>query len=425
MSTLKKNLEKKINLTINTWKQLKEGMKDREKAHEISVFITDLGLLAALLNKDYVSEQAVSFVEDMYGQIYMSFSKKFTEKTDEAKAVDNNKETGFIKYGESDETTDHIKGITGKMLEEYLASKDKLKEQIEFKNNKDVGVKLGFEESYIKEDVKEYLKDLVGDDVEITDKIVDEYISAQNKLEERREFKKKTKGQVVKRVPPAPAGVDEIVSAMGMGDDLAKEFSVKRAKPLFVDVKKEGPVTKMTHKTPGRFVEELDWVKDIFNGKHPSFKDIPYEEMNQVTIDALNDYLSKEEMPITTKQIIHDYITNLINNSKPIDTTSISKEEIDNVIKNCSYCLDTEQKIPEKRVAWLSTVDKLEKLIGKLTTEKLSLNRRLTMAKRALGLAMDKVYSMDTEEIIKGTVYTDEENLKKEFEKLFSHKKYY
>jgi hypothetical protein len=47
------------------------------------------------------------------------------------------------------------------------------------------------------------------------------------------------------------------------------------------------------------------------------------------------------------------------------------------------------------------------------------------MAKRALELAMDKVYSMDTEEIIKGTVYTDEENLKKEFEKLFSHKKYY
>ena len=402
MSTLKKNLEKKINLTINTWKQLKEGMKDREKAHEISVFITDLGLLAALLNKDYVSDQAVSFVEDMYGQIYMSFSKKFTEKTDEAKAVDNNKETGFIKYGESDETTDHIKGITGKMLEEYLTSKDKLKEQIEFKNNKDVGVKLGFEEG-IKEDVKEYLKDLVGDDVEITDKIVDEYIAAQNKLEERREFKKKTKGQVVKRVPPAPAGVDEIVSAMGMDDDFAKEFSVKRAKPLFVDVKKEGPVTKMTHKTPGRFVEELDWVKDIFNGKHPSFKDIPYEEMNQVTTDALNDYLSKEEMPITTKQIIHDYITNLINNSKPIDTTSISKE----------------------RVAWLSTVDKLEKLIGKLTTEELSLNRRLTMAKRALELAMDKVYSMDTEEIIKGTVYTDEENLKKEFEKLFSHKKYY
>jgi len=192
-----------------------------------------------------------------------------------------------------------------------------------------------------------------------------------------------------------------------------------------VDVKKEGPVTKMTHKTPGRFVEELDWVKDIFNGKHPSFKNLPHEELNQVTIDALNDYLSKEEMPITTKQIIHDYITNLINNSKPIDTTSISKEEIDNVIKKCSYCLDTEQKIPEKRVAWLSTVDKLEKLIGKLTTEELSLKRRLTMAKRALELAMDKVYSMDTEEIIKGTVYTDEENLKKEFEKLFSHKKLY
>ena len=401
MSTLKKNLEKKINLTINTWKQLKEDMKDRKKAYEISVFITDLGLLVALLNKDYVSEQAVSFVEDMYGQIYMSFNKKFTEKTDEAKAVDNNKETGFIKYGNGDETSDHIKGITNKMLDEYLTAKDKLKEQIEFKN-KDVGVKLGFEEG-IKEDVKEYLKDLVGDDVEITDKIVDEYIAAQNKLEERREFKKKTKGQVVKRVPPAPAGVDEIVSAMGMDDSFAKEFSVKRAKPLFVDVKKEGPVTKMTHKTPGRFVEELDWVKDIFNGKHPSFKNLPHEELNQVTIDALNDYLSKEEMPITTKQIIHDYITNLINNSKPIDTTSISKE----------------------RVAWLSTVDKLEKLIGKLTTEKLSLNRRLTMAKRALGLAMDKIYSMDTEEIIKGTVYTDEENLKKEFEKLFSHKKYY
>lgn len=351
MSTLKKNLEKKINLTINTWKQLKEGMKNREKAHEISVFITDLGLLAALLNKDYVSEQAVSFVEDMYGQIYMSFNKKFTEKTDEDKAVDNNKETGFIKYGDGDETSDHI--------------------------------------SCVKEDIKEYLKYLVGDDVEITDKIVDEYIAAQNKLEERREFKKKTKGQVVKRVPPAPAGVDEIVSAMGMDDDFAKEFSVKRAKPLFVDVKKEGPVTKMTHKTPGRFVEELDWVKDIFNGKHPSFKNIPHEELNKVTTDALNDYLSKEEMPISTKQIIHDYITNLINNSKSIDTTSISKEEIDNVIKKYSYCLDTEQKIPTKRVAWLSTVDKLEKLIGKLTTEELSLNRRLTMAKKALELAME------------------------------------
>lgn len=426
MSTLKKNLEKKINLTINTWKQLKEGMKNREKAHEISVFITDLGLLAALLNKDYVSEQAVSFVEDMYGQIYMSFNKKFTEKTDEDKAVDNNKETGFIKYGDGDETSDHIKGITNKMLNECLEKKKVFAEQISFKNNKD------YDERCIKEDIKEYLKYLVGDDVEITDKIVDEYIAAQNKLEERREFKKKTKGQVVKRVPPAPAGVDEIVSAMGMDDDFAKEFSVKRAKPLFVDVKKEGPVTKMTHKNPARFVEELerfveelDWVKDIFNGKHPSFKNLPHEELNKVTTDVLHDYLSKEEMPISTKQIIHDYITNLINNSKSIDTTSISKEEIDNVIKNCSSCIDTEQKIPTKRVAWLSTVDKLEKLIGKLTTEELSLNRRLTMAKRALELAMDKVCSMDTEEIIKGTVYTDEENLKKEFEKLFSHKKYY
>lgn len=393
MSTLKKNLENKINSTINTWKQLKEGMKDRKKAFEISVFITDMGLLANLLNKDYVSEQSVGFIEDMYGQVYLSFNKKFTQKTDEDKAVDNNKETGFIKYGDGDETSDHIKGITNKMLEEYLEKKKGLAEQISFKNNKD------YDESCVKEDIKEYLKDLVGNDVEVTDKMVEEFICAQNKLDERRSFKKNTKGQIVKRVPPASAGVDEILGTIGL-DDLAKEFSVKRAKPLFADFKKDGPVTKMLHhETPSRFVEDDQALSSELLGS--AFESLQKQLRN-----------------------LDDNSLNKLMNEISCDDGTISKEVIDSVIKDLEKN-KTNKESCKKKVLWLSTVVKLEKLIGKLTTDELNLKRRLTMAKKALDLAMEKIYSTDTEEIINGAVYNDEENLKKEFENLFSHKKLY
>lgn len=345
MSKEKKNLETKINYTINFCKNAKVNENNREKGYKLSMLIADLGLLLNLLNKDYVNDNMICFVEELYNQVYKKY-KEFELVKDCNCHVKH--------YSKEDIEKCFEKGVRG------------IDAPIHISPNVDVNVKgLNYPVRVLqndpgeKEDIKEYLNDLVDGNVEITDSMIEEFLAAQKILGKQRNFKKEHKGQNVKRVPPAPAGIDEIASSIGL-DDLAKEIGVKRAKPLFADYEKKNGVTKMIH---------------------------------------------KDNKELTRKEISESFVT---------------KEDVDEAIKKL------ESFAPQKQnpVAWLPTVDKLEKLVGKLTSEELAVKRKLILAKRALDLAMDKIYDMPTEDIINGQVMSSEDFLKQEFEKLFSHKKY-
>lgn len=382
MSKEKKNLETKINYTINFCKNAKVNENNREKGYKLSMLIADLGLLLNLLNKDYVNDNMICFVEELYNQVYKKY-KEFELVKDCNCHVKH--------YSKEDIEKCFEKGVRG------------IDAPIHISPNVDVNVKgLNYPVRVLqndpgeKEDIKEYLNDLVDGNVEITDSMIEEFLAAQKILGKQRNFKKEHKGQNVKRVPPAPAGIDEIASSIGL-DDLAKEIGVKRAKPLFADYEKKNGVTKMIHK----------------DNKELTRKEISESLDNLSTTVCENGGFTKEELDkvLSDKSQSENYCK---------ESSSVTKEDVDEAIKK----LESFAPQKQKPVTWLPTVDKLEKLVGKLTSEELAVKRKLVLAKRALDLAMDKIYDMPTEDIINGQVMSSEDFLKQEWENLFSHKKY-
>lgn len=429
MSKEKKNLETKINYTINFCKNAKVNENNREKGYKLSMLIADLGLLLNLLNKDYVNDNMICFVEELYNQVNKNYTSEPVKGCN----------CHVKHYSKEDIEKCFEKGVRG------------IDAPIHISPNVDVNVKgLNYPVRVLqndpeeKEDIKEYLNDLVGGNVEITDSMIEEFLAAQKILGKQRNFKKEHKGQNVKRVPPAPAGIDEIASSIGL-DDLAKEIGVKRAKPLFADYEKKNGVTKMIHKdnkeltrkeisesldnllttvceNGGFTKEELDKVLSDKSQSENYCKESSIEEkINDVTNKFYDGRLTKED--IVSGKLIKDIEKALSELSKSDLVSllpSVTKEDVDNAIKKLEP-FETEKQKP---VTWLPTVDKLEKLVGKLTSEELAVKRKLVLAKRALDLAMDKIYDMPTEDIINGQVMSSEDFLKQEWENLFSHKKY-
>lgn len=394
MSKEKKNLETKINYTINFCKNAKVNENNREKGYKLSMLIADLGLLLNLLNKDYVNDNMICFVEELYNQVY----KKYKDEFEPVKGCNCH----VKHYSKEDIEKCFEKGVRG------------IDAPIHISPNVDVNVKgLNYPVRVLqndpeeKEDIKEYLNDLVGGNVEITDSMIEEFLAAQKILGKQRNFKKEHKGQNVKRVPPAPAGIDEIASSIGL-DDLAKEIGVKRAKPLFADYEKKNGVTKMIHKdnipTGGTLTQNE--VAELLDNATVE------EKINDVTNKFYDGRLTKEDIEKALSELSKSDLVSLL--------PSVTKEDVDNAIKKLEP-FETEKQKP---VTWLPTVDKLEKLVGKLTSEELAVKRKLVLAKRALDLAMDKIYDMPTEDIINGQVMSSEDFLKQEWENLFSHKKY-
>lgn len=392
MSKEKKNLETKINYTINFWKNAKVNENNREKGYKLSMLIADLGLLLNLLNKDYVNDNMVGFVEELYNQVNKNYTSEPVKGCN----------CHVKHYSKEDIEKCFEKGVRG------------IDAPIHISPNVDVNVKgLNYPVRVLqndpeeKEDIKEYLNDLVGGNVEITDSMIEEFLAAQKILGKQRNFKKEHKGQNVKRVPPAPAGIDEIASSIGL-DDLAKEIGVKRAKPLFADYEKKNGVTKMIHKdnipTGGTLTQNE--VAELLDNATVE------EKINDVTNKFYDGRLTKEDIEKALSELSKSDLVSLL--------PSVTKEDVDNAIKKLEP-FETEKQKP---VTWLPTVDKLEKLVGKLTSEELAVKRKLVLAKRALDLAMDKIYDMPTEDIINGQVMSSEDFLKQEWENLFSHKKY-
>lgn len=132
---------------------------------------------------------------------------------------------------------------------------------------------------------------------------------AKHKMSSERQEKQEGKGQKVKRVPPAPLGIDEIAHLIGE-DELAKQLNVKRPKPVIGGITKVGPNT-------------------------------------------IVDYPQK-----------------------------------------------VKYSVPENKVSPIPTIERLEKLVGDLTTQKLAVERKLIFAKQALALAMEKLEGFDFEEIL-------------------------
>lgn len=171
------------------------------------------------------------------------------------------------------------------------------------------------------------------------------------KIKEAQDIKeaerKNRKYKKVKRVPPKKNfDASDVAAALGM-KDLAKQLTIDYPKP-FVNVYKEDGVTRRQYNATSS------------------------DDVYKVDFDKLNNLLSS---PVKSEE----------QNKK----TSFKKDSIEKS-KDVSLFSDN-----------LSVVNRLEVLIGKLTTEKLVVERKLTLVTKALNEATSTLDNANINEILK------------------------
>jgi len=241
------------------------------------------------------------------------------------------------------------------------------------------------------EGLESVLPDLEKWSEKLIDKTRKEVAAANAKKELARKNNKK--GAKVKRVPEKGFfDAADVAAELGM-EDLAKDLTIEYPKP-FVTTKKEGPVTVREY-----FAETTDEVKG--------------SELKELLEKAFNEQRSKPEDADKLKAVL-EYESK----KKPATFSMVPQNEA----VSAFYSNETETETS------LNTVERLEKLVGQLTTEKLAVERKLELAQLALKEANGHLRNSNVKEILGVSLNSSKvsftDSLKQDFEEAFKGRKF-
>ncbi len=212
---------------------------------------------------------------------------------------------------------------------------------------------------------------------DLTNKVKAEIVAALTKREEERKNHKS--GAKVKRVPPKDKfDASDVAAALGM-EDLAKELTVEHPKP-FVTVTKDGPVTRREYVATNDIMEPDEAIKEA--------------------LSATNRQTDEMEKAI-------------------LEYEGAKKDKTLRIKENCKACCC-------EKTDSLNTVQQLELLVGKYTTEKLAAERKLQLAQLALKEANRALLNSNVNSIlgIKPEPSEETNKLKEELEKAFMGRRF-
>lgn len=294
-------------------------------------------------------------------------------------------------------------------------------------------------------------------------KLAKQILDAENKMyAERERLKTSGRGQKVRRVPPAPEGIDEIAGMVGL-DGLAKDIGVKRAKPIVAQVEKDGLVTKRV-----RNGTEDDWAK-IDKGAYFKDDEDPATRAKKLAehkrlVAEMHSKQKKEEKKSTASFSVLENQIAAIKADEPhrrvveaavkkmiqlIDDGKLHYSDLDKVeelgvhpeavaiVRGADFAEKVAKDIANqvaketnedkkhgpyfaqrpRLVRPLQIVEKLESLVGKYTAEALTAERKLETTKKALAEARRNLPAFNIGELVDEIESDSFNNLKADFEK--------
>jgi hypothetical protein len=274
-------------------------------------------------------------------------------------------------------------------------------------------------------------------------KLAEQILDAENRMyAERERLKTSGRGQKVRRVPPAPEGIDEIAGMVGL-DELAKGLGVKRAKPIVSQVEKDRLITKRV-----RNGTEDDWAKinkgAYFKGYEGSAtqakklaeqkkliaeiysKQKKEDKKSTASFSVLENQIAAIKADKSNRRIVEEAVKDMVqliddgelsyNDLDEIKELGVHPEAIDIVRgyarqKDCTdfakkvtkeHCESANEDFVQKPsvVNPLKIVEKLESLVGKYTSEALAVERKLDLTKRVLAEARYNLQTMNLSDLL-------------------------